>query len=140
MPVKSLTDQPPTGGGKMHDSRSAVPGFGTPLHQTSFFKAVNGRGSRTAGESHARCQSVHGQRAFMQQNFENGEIREAHSRFSDAPGSLLTQSPMGFHQEQPQVDSGNRVARAFIHDLKILDIKIKIQAFSPAPRLKTSLP
>jgi hypothetical protein len=129
MPVKSLSDQSPARRCKMHDAGAAVSGLGTPLHQTSFFKPVNCGGPGTACQSDAHRQIVYRQRTFVQQYLKNREIRKTHPRSRDADGSSVAESPMRLHQKQPQVNAGNGDV-IFIHAIKILGIKIKIQAFS----------
>src|SRR4030095_8276198 len=69
-------------------------------------EAIDGRRHRSAGEIDAAAQLADGLRTFVQQRFEDGEVREAHVERFDAALCVTRQRAVRFHEDQPGVNTG----------------------------------
>jgi hypothetical protein len=78
----------------------------TPFYELPLFQAIDRSRSRATGKPNPNSQGIHRQRALVQKDLEDLEIREAHTRVGNALLCKLPQCPVSFHQNQPQVNAG----------------------------------
>ena len=82
-------------------------------NKSFFLEAIDSGGDRSAGEYDVSSDGVDWERAFMEKNFQHGEVRDAEAGRGDTSGIDLCESAVSLHENQPEMDAGS-VGRAGI--------------------------
>jgi hypothetical protein len=90
-----------------------------------FLEAIYCGGDRSASEHHVSPDRIDGQGTLMQEDFEDGEVRDTESGSGDTPGIDLREGAVSLHQNQPEMDTGN-VSRSGLRVAHRVYLYIKI--------------
>src|SRR5207237_7396947 len=99
---------------EMHHPCASVARVRGPRHETALLEPIDRRSNRTAREIDASADLTDRLRSFVQQHFQDPEIRDAHVEGHDAPFRVAEKRPMRLHEDEPDVNA-RAVGRPLSH-------------------------
>jgi hypothetical protein len=107
--LENPPDQCSPRSGQRDKGNAAIIRAGLTANQSLFFEAIDCGGNRTASQHYLTSDRIHRQRALMQEDFQDREIRQAESGISYTSGIHLSEGSVGFHENEPKMNPGNNV-------------------------------
>ena len=107
--LENPPDQGSPRSGQRDKGNAAIIRAGLTANQSLFFEAIDCGSNRTAGQHDLTSDCIHRQRALMQEDFQDREIRQTESGISYASGIHLSEGSVGFHENEPKMNPGNNV-------------------------------
>jgi hypothetical protein len=107
MRAENAPDQGSPRWGQRHVGYPAILWASLSADKALFLEAIYCGGDRSAGKHHVSPDRIDGQGTFMQEDFEDGEVRDTKSGSGDTPGIDLRESAVSLHQNQPKMNTGS---------------------------------
>jgi hypothetical protein len=107
MHLENPPDQFPASGREGYIGDAAIIRARLAADQALFFESVDCGGNGTASQHYLPSDRIDRQRPFMQQDFQHRKIRQAEPGSGNTARVELGEGPVGFHENQPEMDSGS---------------------------------
>ena len=107
MDLKNSADQRSPCRGERYIGDPAIVWARLPTNEALDLQSVDRGGNRTTGEHYLPSDRIDRKRPFVQENFQDGKIRETESGIGYTSRVHLSEGSISFHENQPEMDAGN---------------------------------